>query len=266
MIGASLGILLAVAGGWECGAGWSRQGELREYTGENLFEYMNGNAEGYLVYGFVKMRGVTCVAGGVTVVVDVSEMKDEEGAYGMLLSVLDPAADAEKLGVAGQVAPRRAVFAKGRYFVELAAEPEGDHAAALREMATRLEREIEGTTSLPRMLGWFPPGATSARLVPKSVLGIRVLERGYVVQYPQGRAFLVRAGLVRAGDKAAETFAQLRRHFAATAPAAVADESFQAADSYLGQGCFFRKGAVIGGFVGAADACARAGALAERVP
>src|SRR4051794_18151606 len=41
-------------------AGWTPQGAPRAYTAENLFEYMDGNAEGYLLYGFIRMQGVTC--------------------------------------------------------------------------------------------------------------------------------------------------------------------------------------------------------------
>ena len=41
--------------------GWQQRGEQRSYIAENLFEYMDGNAEGYLIYGFQSMRGVTCI-------------------------------------------------------------------------------------------------------------------------------------------------------------------------------------------------------------
>jgi hypothetical protein len=39
----------------------------------------------------------------------------------------------------------------------------------------------------------FPSeGQQSPRLVPESVLGIRILKRGYVAQYDFGKAFVVR--------------------------------------------------------------------------
>jgi hypothetical protein len=252
-------LAFAIGGGWECGPGWKQQGDTREFVADTLFEYMNGNAEGYLVYGFAKMRGVTCEKGGVTVVADVSEMKDEEGAYGMLLSTLDPSVSMEKIGAGGQVVDRRVVFAKGRHFAELSAEPEGDHAAALREMAARLEKALEGTTAVPEAVGWFAPGWKSVRFVPSSVLGIRGLDRGYVVEYAEGRAFLLRSGV--------EAFEKLRQRLqAGEAAAGVGDASFQAEDRYLGAGCYFRKGAVVGGALGKGDVCAQAKELAARLP
>jgi hypothetical protein len=250
---------LAIGGGWDCGPGWREQGEPREFVSDTLFEYLNGNAEGYLIYGFVKLRGVTCVKGGVTVVVDVSEMKDEEAAYGMLLSTLDPSVATEKLGVIGQVVDRRVVFAKGKYFAELSAEPEGDHTAALREMAGRLEKSLPGTVAMPEAVGFFRPGWKTIRFVPVSVLGIRGLDRGYVVEYPQGREFLIRAA---AGD-----FDKLRQRMKASdTEAGVGDTSFQATDQYLGAGCYFRKGAFLGGALGSGDVCTRARELVARLP
>ena len=44
--------------------GWTQQGAARSYIADNLFEYMDGNAEGYLLYGFQTMHGVTCEQGG----------------------------------------------------------------------------------------------------------------------------------------------------------------------------------------------------------
>jgi len=47
----------------DCAAvpGWTQQGPERTYDSETLFDYMNGNSEGYFAYGFTLMKGVTCV-------------------------------------------------------------------------------------------------------------------------------------------------------------------------------------------------------------
>ena len=44
-------------------SGWSQAGKARTYAADNLYDYMNGNSEGYLIYGFKQMRGVTCKSG-----------------------------------------------------------------------------------------------------------------------------------------------------------------------------------------------------------
>ena len=151
---------------------------------------MDGNAEGYLIYGFLKMQGVTCKKGDVTFVVDLSDFGDPDSAYGMFTSNVDGRQPTEKIGMNGQIVPRRAFFAKGRYFLEIAANPEGDHTAALKEWTAALEKIIPGRHQLPPAMAWFPTEQRqSLRLVPESVLGMRVLKRGYAAQYDFGKAF-----------------------------------------------------------------------------
>src|SRR6185369_11045508 len=117
---------------------------------------MDGNAEGYLIYGFDSMRGVTCNKGAVTFVIDISDMGDADSAYGLFTSNKDPRQASAPLGMGGQIVPRRVIFAKGKYYVEIAANPEGDHSPALKEWAAALEKVIEGGSSLPPSLSWFP--------------------------------------------------------------------------------------------------------------
>ena len=116
-------------------AGWTQAGQPRTYTADNLFEYMDGNAEGYIQYNFQEMRGVTCKKGETTFVVDISDMSDPDFAYGLFTSNRDLRQPAYKVGAGGQIVPRRLIFAKGQYYVEIAANPEGDYTAVLQQWA-----------------------------------------------------------------------------------------------------------------------------------
>ncbi|HSW50885.1 MAG TPA: DUF6599 family protein [Bryobacteraceae bacterium] len=249
--------------------GWTQQGEARTFESENLFEYMDGNAEGYLIYSFVKMNGVTCQAGGVTLVFDVSEMADAESAYGIFVSNRDPRIPTEKLGTAGQIQPRRGVFVKDKYYVEIAANPEGDHTAPLRAFLTAMEKLIPGQAALPPLLTWFPRekmDESTLRLVPQSVLGLGLLRRGYAAQYEYGKAFVVTEATP---ESAAAVMQKARARFGETKPATVGDEAFQHTDRYLGRLCFFRKGRYVAGFANVTegtDPVAAAQALASKIP
>jgi hypothetical protein len=231
--------------------GWSQVGDRRSYESDNLFEYMDGNAEGYVIYGFLKMQGVTCQKGEVTLVIDLSDFGDADLAYGMFTSNVDARQPTQKIGMNGQIVPRRAFFAEGQYFLEIGANPEGDHSAALKEWTAALERVIPGSTSLPAALDWFPAEhRQSLRLVPESVLGIRALKRGYAAQYDFGKAFVV---LEATPQSAGDVMGQLRKRFGETSPATLGDEAFQATDQYLGRVCVFRKGRYIGGYAVSQD-------------
>ncbi len=247
--------------------GWQQQGALRHFTADNLYEYMDGNAESYLAYGFTQMQGVTCTSGENVLVIDISEMIDADAAYGIFSGNRDPGHALEKIGMGGQVLPRRGTFAKGDYYVEISATPDVDHTATIGAFVTALEKRLEGSSTVPEALSWFPrEKLVSARLIPESVLGVRLLKRGYVAQYDQGKAFLV---LETSPASAAMVMTKLRQRYPSAQPAKVGDEAVQVQDNYLGGVCFFRKGKYIAGYANMPDpaaACAASVALAPRLP
>jgi hypothetical protein len=247
--------------------GWTAQGALRNYAQDNLFEYMDGNAEGYLLYGFQTMQGVTCQQGGTTLVIDISDFGDADSSYGMFSANRDPGQPTIKLGMGGQIVPRRAIFVKGKYYLEIAANPEGDFTAILRQWTAALDKTVEGSTEPPAALAWFPTEKLQGlRLVPESVLGIRLLKRGYVGQYDVGKAFVVEEESPAA---AAATMEKLRVRFPGTVAAKLGDEAFLATDQYLGRLYIFRKGRYVAGYGNLAegqDGAALAAALAKRIP
>jgi hypothetical protein len=266
-------VLVAPAAGpaLECSAapGWTQEGPRREYEADNLFDYMDGNAEGYLVYGFAHMDGVTCRKGDDSIVIDISRMSDFEHAFGMFMATRDAKSPIEPIGMAGQIRPRRAVFAKDRYYVELAANPDKDHSPALRAFVSALEPRIEGRAAQPDALAWFPPEGLekdSVRLVPESVLGIRVLARGWVGQYEFGQAFVVPEASAAA---AAATLEKLKARLGETTRTAIGDEAFVGTDRYLDGMVVFRKGPFVAGFAKlkpGGDAPALATRLLARLP
>ena len=246
--------------------GWTAQGEARTFGADNLFEYMDGNAEGYLLYGFQNMHGVTCTKDGATLVIDVSDFGDPDSAYGMFTANRDLRKPLAKVGMGGQIMPRKAIFAKGQFFVEIAAEPEGDHTATLQSWTAALEKIEAGSTQVPGALSWFPTeGQQSLRLVPESVLGIRLLKRGYVAQYAAGKAFVVTED---SPASASAVMQKLRERFGETVKVDAGEDAFQATDKYLGTLCVIRKGRYLAGYGNVAegqDAAKLAAALASAI-
>jgi hypothetical protein len=259
LLPAALALLSAQTPRCDQAPGWAQQGAARAYEASNLFEYMDGNAEGYLLYGFVAMHGVTCVHGGDSILIDISEFADSDSAYGMFSANRDPRLPAEALGAAGQVTARRVIFTKGRFYAELAANPEKDHTPALRAFSAAIEKLLPGSNAAPSALAWFPAeGQKSVRLIPESVLGLRLLRRGYVAEYEFGKAFVVQES---SPEAAMEVMNKLRARFQVP--------SLQLTDPYLGRLCVIQKGAYILGYANVAethDPNALATALAARLP
>lgn len=250
--------------------GWQQSGATREYTPDNLYDYKDGAAEGYLVFGFARMSGIDCQSGSATLAIDVSDMIDADSAYGMFAANRDPKEAIAKIGMGGQVLAQSAMFAKGHYFVEIV-ETDGsttnDQSAALKAFAARIESMLEGRDTSPDALRWFPSeNQVSVKLVPESVLGLKILKRGYVAQYQHGQAFVLSE---ESPQTAAEVMKKLRERFEGTAPALIGEEAFQVKAPYLDSVCVFRKGRYIGGYANMADpkeAAAQAAKLIARIP
>jgi hypothetical protein len=241
----------AVAPSCNLAPGWIQEGPSRYYTSDNLYEYMDGNSEGYFSYNFQNMHGVTCKQGETALVIDISDMGDADDAYGWFSATRDPRQPAYPVGMGGQIVPRRLIFAKGKYYVEVAANPEGDYTATLKQWAASLDKLVPGSTSPPPALAWFPAEKQlMLKLVPESVLGLRILKRGYVAQYEFGKAFVV---LEDTPDSAGAVMQSLRHRFGATTPADLGDDAFQSFDNYLGRMCFVRTGRHIAGYAVTAD-------------
>lgn len=245
---------------------WTQDSQPRYYTTDNLYEYMDGNSEGYFSYNFQNMHGITCKQGETTFVIDISDMGDPDNAFGWFSATRDLRQSAYPVGMGGQIVPRRLIFAKGKYYVEIAANPEGDYTAPLKEWAAALEKLVPGSTSPPTALAWFPAEKQQAlKLVPESVLGLRVLKRGYVAQYDYGKAFVV---LEDTPDSASAVMQSLRQRFGDTTPVKLGDDAFQSTDKYLGCLCFVRTGRYIAGYAITADGMdpvALSGVLAQKI-
>ncbi len=250
--------------------GWEQSGTKRQYAADNLYDYKDGGAEGYLLFGFVRMEGITCKSGGDSLDIDVSEMSDAAAAYGMFTANLDPSLPIARIGMGGQVQHQSASFAKGKYYVELvetSANASSDQSALLNAFVAKMLANLDGQDSAPEALDWFPKESLiSVRGVPESVLGLRQLKRGYVAKYKQGQAFLVQEPSPAA---AAEVLKSLRERFAGAAPVPIRDDAFQFKAQYLDGICIFRKGRYLGGYANLPDpqeAASLAAKLAARIP
>ncbi len=241
----------AVAPACNLVAGWKQDGAARYYTTENLYEYMDGNSEGYFSYNFQNMRGVTCKQGETTFVIDISDMGDADNAFGWFSATRDLRNPAYAVGMGGQIVPRRLIFAKGKYYAEIAANPEGDFTAPLQQWAAALAKLVPGSTSPPAALEWFPKEKQQTlKLVPESVLGLRILGKGYLAQYDYGKAFVV---LGETAETAAATMQSLRQRFTENSAVKLGEDAFRTTDKYLGRICFVRVGRYIAGYAIAAE-------------
>ena len=136
--------------------GWSQQGDARSFDADNLFEYMDGNAEGYLLYHFVGMKGITCASGETTLNIDISEFEDTEFAYGMFTSTRDPRLPTEKIGVNGQVTQRKGILHQGQVLRRDLRQPGKGPFGNPEGLPFRHREEHPGADNAPRRVRLVP--------------------------------------------------------------------------------------------------------------
>jgi len=136
----------------DCGllAGWVQQGPATNLRADNLFEYMDGNAEGYLLYHFVQMHGVNCQS---VKILDrrCFQMENAEWAYGMFRL---------------QSRPARAARRSARRRRSSAPRDPGQDNTSSRFASSKeqpicgvvVARGITSSSELPEALAWFPAG------------------------------------------------------------------------------------------------------------
>ena len=156
--------------------GWIQKGEARSYDTETLFDYMNGNSEGYFAYGFTLMRGVTCTnEDGDQLVIDVSELGDPDRAWGFFVTNRDQRSPVEAIGSGGQVLPRKAALREGPLLRRDRGEPgQGPPRGPCGPSSRRCVPRVPGEAHVPEAVAFFPPeglepglGAPRARERPR---------------------------------------------------------------------------------------------------
>ncbi len=122
---------------------WAKQGETRTYTADNLYEYIDGDAEKYIQAGLkVTLTADYRYQGKFDAVADVFVMKDPDGARKVFESQPAVGARALELGDAARLYSGSVTFRQGAYFVRLVAYDSraGD---ALADLGRAIETKLK---------------------------------------------------------------------------------------------------------------------------
>ena len=164
--------------------GWSLSGKVGHYNPENLYMYINGEAELFLPYGFEALASAFYTRGQSAsgVVADIYKMGSLIDAFGIYSSYRDPEAEKIKFGAGGFVEDSQLMFYKDRYFVRLSIS--GTVAGArgtLIMFAKEIDRRLPGTSAPPAEIALISiPGVNpdTIRYLARSVLGYAFFQKG----------------------------------------------------------------------------------------
>jgi hypothetical protein len=182
-------------------AGWKWDFETEVYTPENLFEYINGEAEVYNDYSFIDMATGSHVRiddAMASVTFDIYDMGTPLNAFGIYSNYRRPGLTFDEIGEEAIVSELNIRFFKGRFFVQLSAGSMDEVVRkAMRDYADRLAGVIR-PADRPVELSYLPGEGRAPhtlKYLAKGLLGQAAFERSLQAVYnlPSGdcEAFVV---------------------------------------------------------------------------
>jgi hypothetical protein len=245
---------------------------VRFYDESNLFEYIDGQAEGFIAYNFQALASATYIRGDDTVVVDVYDMEKPIQAFGVYSTFRSPLNEFVEIGRQGFKSAEGYMFWKGRYCVEVSADIADEQAmyAAAEAAAKAVDARIPGADFALELLDLLPGGgktANSEKYVLHAVIGQGFLDNGVTAEYPYAggvaRLFVCRFG---GEDAAADAFGQYLKFATAHGKSVNVPGGFWADVKYYGLTEVFREGTyVFGGVSLPSDATGLMESLKARV-
>ncbi|MDX9728505.1 MAG: hypothetical protein RBT50_04515 [Bacteroidales bacterium] len=161
--------------------------EYPVYTPDDLWDYINGAADGYLALGFIDLNIREYKRGKTTIKVEIYRFGDDARAFGIYSMERAPGYNFIPVGVQGYNEDGALNFYKDRYYVKIMSHSGSVKVnAAMVELAGLISSRIEGKSEFPALLGLFPAEGrlkNEETYVLESVLGHDFLRGAFRVAY-----------------------------------------------------------------------------------
>lgn len=203
----------------ECPAGWRMEGKVSVYTREDLYKYINGEAELYMPYGFQRVATALYAKPGSTdggIVVNIFRMGSLLDAFGIYANYRTPTADHVKAGAEGFGDESQVMFYRDRYFVQVMTSGSLDASPALfADCASVAAQNLPAGQEKPGELRLLHvPGLVprSEKYYPEGLLGYGFFGRGLTAEVGHGtqrlKAVVALAGSEESAKKVIDDYAK----------------------------------------------------------
>ena len=234
--------------------GWVISGKPRSFKSANLWEFIDGAADGYLAYGFQEVVSADYAHEGMgsQAVVDIYQMKDPLNAFGIYAQERNPASQFLKIGNEGYLGGTALNFWTGPYYVRITVFEEKE---AIKQEITKLASAVAGKVSAPGAepaeAAWFPKTNQLPRTIlyiPEDVLAQSYLANGFEAKYKAGeKEYKMVLVSLASADAAQEALARYRQYITAGGKEVKelktpGDGGFTGKDSFYGNMAAVRAG------------------------
>ncbi len=175
----------------------SRSGQIRTYTKENLYEYVNGHAEYFISSGFVKLSVGEYSMNSKDdpdVVIDIYDMGKSIQAFGILSDESGGNITDVHSGLTGFKMPQGLSFIKGQYYIKISSY---SNAVSPESLIKSLNSRISsGSDPFPEFAELPDIGQiVTTRFIKEAYRGLdfinNVIEREYIVNEKTIQIFLL---------------------------------------------------------------------------
>lgn len=176
-------------------AGWKKSGEVETFIPKNLYEYINGAADLYLMYDFQELKVAEYQnEKKASVTVDVYRHKTSLLAFGIYSQERLSGASFLDIGVQGYYEKGFLNFLVGPYYVKLSTVNTGpEDRDVLVAFAKNVVENLGPKGPLPAILSFFPTEGkkvNSEMFIFKNFLGYAFLHDGFTADFElQGKKF-----------------------------------------------------------------------------
>jgi hypothetical protein len=241
-------------------SGWTIREKPRRYRPENLYEYIDGEAELYLSYDFKELSTVTYAKGSpddTFMTVDCYDMGSPLNAFGLYASYRYPGYAYDKIGAEGFASDYGLTFFKGRYVVEIkTSDASATCRTAARKLSQIMSEAIPEPPDFPGRTGLMPPANQvphTLKYFARDMLNQAFLKEGFEAKYDVGDGEAT--GWIVFFEKendAAEGFAKLKDFYMQSGsvpvpPAAKTEFALAVKTPYHGYALIEMNGAVLCG-------------------
>ncbi len=233
--------------------GWAMT-QVRSFSAGNLWEFIDGAADGYLTYGFQEVASAdfTQEGTGTQLVIDIYQMQDPLHAFGKYSEERNPDYQFLKVGNEGYLGGTSLNFWSGPFYVKITAFEEKDTIKQeMSKLAAAVAAKVTSPASEPVEVSWFPKAGQlpySIIYIPKDVLAQSYFVNGFQARYKVGDKEYKMLLISLENPSAAQEALQLYRQFLEKSGKDVkdlrapGDGGFSGKDSFYGNMTAVRTG------------------------
>ena len=172
--------------------GWEKAFNNQVYTPDDLWDYIDGAAESYVMQDFVDLHIADYTKGKQTIRVEIYRQKDADHGFGIYSQERSPDLNFIDIGTKGYEQGNILNFLNGEYYVKISASSDKKSVlVAMLDIARQLSANINPDPKLPAVLSDFPEEGrlhNQDAFISTSFMGHEFLNSVFKASYKVGDA------------------------------------------------------------------------------